>query len=259
MEDKIIIDGLNATSKLMQEISERIKAQFQGEIEKVSQVMVDAQYSIAKELANYNEQLQRTFEQLQQSFNELPENIKEALLVFGKHGWYLDEEMSLPDIWNLKKELSKENIEKAEQTLIEHFERRLDDIEKFISKKFPQRKHLIKAAFNAHRRSEYELAIPVLFSQIDGICKDVRNRHLFIFKDRKSIYVNQIIFNAMEAAMLSLFSENLPIWLSVGRPDIFDELNRHMVLHGESLDYGTKTNSLKAISLINYVSHVLKE
>jgi hypothetical protein len=30
-----------------------------------------------------------------------------------------------------------------------------------------------------------------------------------------------------------------------------------MVLHGESLDYGTKINSLKLISLINYVVDVL--
>lgn len=31
------------------------------------------------------------------------------------------------------------------------------------------------------------------------------------------------------------------------------ELNRHLVLHGETTDYGTQQNSLKAVSLINYL------
>jgi len=34
-------------------------------------------------------------------------------------------------------------------------------------------------------------------------------------------------------------------------------LYRHAVLHGESVDYGTEINSLKAISLLQYVSGVL--
>ena len=31
-------------------------------------------------------------------------------------------------------------------------------------------------------------------------------------------------------------------------------LNRHAVMHGESLDYDTEENSLRAISLLNYVA-----
>ena len=37
------------------------------------------------------------------------------------------------------------------------------------------------------------------------------------------------------------------------------ELNRHQVLHGEVVDYGTEENSLKAISLLNYCATVLPE
>lgn len=38
----------------------------------------------------------------------------------------------------------------------------------------------------------------------------------------------------------------------------FSELNRHMVMHGDSVDYGTKKNSLKAISLLYYVAKALE-
>ena len=58
--------------------------------------------------------------------------------------------------------------------------------------------------------------------------------------------------------MLSPLAESLSISMSKHeRPEGFDGLNRHMVLHGESLDYDTRENSLKAISLIGYVGRVL--
>ena len=34
-------------------------------------------------------------------------------------------------------------------------------------------------------------------------------------------------------------------------------LNRHEVLHGRSIDYGTELNSFKAISIINFVGDVI--
>ena len=52
----------------------------------------------------------------------------------------------------------------------------------------------------------------------------------------------------------------LPIHANTGQRKsltIEDYLNRHMVLHGEDCDYGSETNSLKAISLINFVASVL--
>jgi len=73
------------------------------------------------------------------------------------------------------------------------------------------------------------------------------------------LYVEQIASDTYRAALLEPLAQTLPIGASQNeRHDGFSELNRHMVLHGESLDYGTEKNSLKAISLINYVSIVLK-
>lgn len=102
----------------------------------------------------------------------------------------------------------------------------------------------------------------MLLAQADGICKEMLNEYLFLKhkkKPRTAIYVEQVASNTFRAAILSPLAQTLPIGASEHERDKgFSELNRHMVLHGESLDYGTKTNSLKAISLINYVAHVLK-
>lgn len=201
------------------------------------------------------------FEQFNRSFHNLPPRIKEALLLLGTHGWYMDEEWTIPDLFQLIKGLSSGNIDEAEHALIEHFESRTDDIEKSIVKRFPQREKIIRAAFNAHRKEEYELSIPVLLAQTDGICKELVSEFLFIKENKKprtAKYVERIVSDTFEAAFLSPLAQTLPIGASEHeRPEGFNELNRHMVMHGESLDYGNKTNSLKAISLINYVAHEL--
>ncbi len=36
-------------------------------------------------------------------------------------------------------------------------------------------------------------------------------------------------------------------------------LNRHEVMHGLKTDYGTKTNSLKSLSMLKYFSDILHE
>jgi len=217
----------------------------------------------AEAIKKYVEELiNPAFEQLRRSFIELPPQLQEALILLGTHGWYMDLEMSLPGLWALKKALTDGNIKEAEDALVEHFESRVDEIEKSIVKRFPNRQKPISAAFKAHRRQEYELSIPVLLAQTDGICKEVANTYLFRKHDKRpqtAIYVEQAALDAFNEALLSPLAKTLPIGMSEHeRGEGFGELNRHMVLHGESVDYGCKTNSLKAISLINYVAHVLK-
>lgn len=132
-----------------------------------------------------------------------------------------------------------------------------------IVSQFPKRSHILRAAFSAHRRAEYELSVPVFLTQVDGICKETSDQYLFLKHNKKpqtAIYVAQFASNNFRAALLSPVAEALPIGASESeRPQGFADLNRHTVLHGESLDYGSKTNSLKAISLLNYVVYVLRQ
>lgn len=203
------------------------------------------------------------FEQLKKTFRELPARTQEALLLLGAHGWYLDLEMPFSGLWRLKRALAEGKVTEAEDALCKYFENRLGKIEKSISTRFPHRAHLIRAAFNAHRRQEYELSIPVLLAQTDGICKEIVNQHFFMKQNKKprtAIYVEQIAADSYRAALLSPLAETLPISASEHeRPDGSNALNRHTVLHGESLNYGSQINSLKTISLINYVAHVLED
>lgn len=201
------------------------------------------------------------FEHLHKSFSELPSRTKEALLLLGEHGWYLDLDMAIPDLFELRNALYEGNITEAEQSLTKYFESRVDDIEKSVIEKFPHRKKLLTSAFDAHRQGKYELSIPVLLAQTDGICKDVTKQYFFMRfngKPQTARFVEGIAEDTLKATLLSPLAQDLPITASEhGRRSDWKELNRHMVMHGEALDYGNKVNGLKAISLVNYVAHVL--
>lgn len=244
----------------------------QGRLQKVFEGIKLPTYNLpdlspfTKQIQQYQESLSGiispAFEELQRSFEELPPKIQEALLLLAQHGWYLDFNMSLPSLWDIKKAISSGEIEEVEEALVEYFESQLDEVEKSFGSKFPHRSHIISSAIKAHRNGEYFLSIPVFLAQTDGICKEVVYQYLFRKKDRKpctAIYVEQVAADTYKAALLSPLAASTPISASEHeREEGFNLLNRHMVLHGESLDYGNKVNSLKAISLINYVSQALE-
>ena len=193
----------------------------------------------------------------------LPEYTQVALMTLGNHGWFFDLEMPLQFLWELEKLLNEGNIEEAETALIDYYRENLETIEKRFINKFPDRAKIIRSAFNAHKRGEYELSIPVFLAQTDGICYEVINQHLFMRirgekKPRTALFVDSIASDTYRHALLSPLSQTLPISASKNERNIpFNELNRHQVIHGEVLDYGTEINGLKSISLLNYVTQVL--
>ena len=127
--------------------------------------------------------------------------------------------------------------------------------------RFPARAIILESAFNAHKRKEYALSIPVLLIQADGICYDLINKQLYSKKGKVPVvaeYAETITADVFRSALLYPLTQPLPISASANeRAEDFSDLNRHQVIHGESTTYDTEINSLKAISMLNYVSYVL--
>ncbi len=199
------------------------------------------------------------------AFAEMPPKLQNALLLLGKHGWYLDMDMSLPDIWRFEKALLEGRIDDAGEMLCAHYGSRLDDIEKKVSEKCPGRAKILASAFKAHRQGDFNLSIPVFFTQIDGVCKELCERYFFM-KERgtgrpqTASYVEEGDRKDFMLAVLSPLTTSLPVAMSEKeRGAGATELNRHKVMHGESLDYGTRVNGLKTISLLNYLAGVLRD
>lgn len=199
------------------------------------------------------------------SFWEMPPKLQSALLTLGESGWYLDGDLGMSELWELEQLLLDGKVAAVDSILIRHYEERLSGIESFLIKALPNREKILRAAFAAHRRGEFELSIPVLLAQSDGACLDLTGYQFFIKeagKPQVARHVADAALDAFSAAMLSPLANVLPINASEKDRNrrvqdqgliTWRELNRHQVLHGESFDYGTKVNSLKAVSLINYL------
>lgn len=275
---QIILEAQKNTEKYLHhpiDIQQAIKSQFEPFVKQRECLQKTLEAATAYKLSDFSpltKQIQvyqqsfrniisPAFEELQRSFKELPPKIQEALLALAAQGWYLDTNMGLSSLWELKEALLNGKISEAEDALVEYFEERIEQIEQSITALFPHRAHIIESAFRAHKNEEYYLSIPVFLAQTDGICKEVFDQYLFMKKDKKpqtAVYVEKITMDTLEAALLSPLANTTPIGASEHeRKEEFSQLNRHTVLHGESLNYGSKVNSLKAVSLINYVSQSL--
>jgi hypothetical protein len=202
------------------------------------------------------------FQELIKNFDNLPERTRNVLLLLGQHGWFLDLESPIPKIWKLEKVLKSGDIENVEDVLIEYYRESSSEIAEKLKKNYPNRATILDKAFIAHSRGEYELSIPVFLIQADGICQELINVQLFTKRENKPLtaaYVETIANDTLQFALLYPLAHPLPISASAHERGVdFDQLNRHQVLHGESLDYGTEVNSLKAISLLNYVANILE-
>lgn len=195
-------------------------------------------------------------------FDKYPDKMREGLVAMSRSGWYLDGDMGMSDPIRFKQAMEDGRDVDAEMQMVTHFEDRIAGIRAELVTAYPHRREILDAAFDAHLNGQYLMSIPVLFTQVDGICLDVANAYFFMGKEREKVlaYLVEIAGSEISRAFLAPLESNMTVTLSgKARPEGFTGLNRHMVLHGESVDYGTKANGLRAISLLNYISHSLQK
>jgi hypothetical protein len=226
---------------------------------------------VAESLANLRlpPEFQRALEEagrFQREFAEalerLPERTRTELSHLAERGWYIDPELPASAPADLVDAIEEGQAQGVDDALVEYFGEKLVTIKERLLRQYPHRAAFFSKSFAAHERGDYELSIPVFLAQADGICKERTDLHMFRRKDRKpelAAYVEAAMgVDAYRAALLSPLAAEHPISMSEAqRPPGFDGLNRHQILHGESLTYHTEMNSLKAVSLLSFLSWVL--
>jgi hypothetical protein len=250
-----LLDQIGATSKLLAPLHTQIGsvlAEHQRRMHEASEPMRTVMAQINEQLASVRSAFQ--------THGTLLANWKERWppLFTGEAGWYLDPHMPFPSITKFRNELASRPMEEIQSGLAAYFRRHIDRIEVELTARHSARSRLIRSAFAAHRAGNYDASIPLLFAQVDGICDDITNSHLF----RKGLagYASKTDMKDFERAYFEPLLQQIPVKFGEGRRgEGFTHLNRHAVMHGESLDYGTEENGLKAISLLNYVSYVLSD
>jgi len=200
---------------------------------------------------------------LHDAFEKFPERQRRSYVALAKRGWYVDLNMPVSAPLRLARAFETGDTEAPQEALVAYYEERLPEIMAALENNHPKRTRVLKAAFASHARHEYELSVPVFLAQADGICQELLDASPFRRRSdgkpatAKWVEDTASIGLAREALCL-LVDPLLPICMNEReRNEDFVGLNRHQVLHGESWDYGTQMNSLKAASFLNYIGDFL--
>ncbi len=191
----------------------------------------------------------------------LSERTKIALRTLGYYGWYipsLDHYVNYPS--DLADELNNNNEKYVDDEMIKFLNKNFKKLSQNILEKNSERTHILEQAFKAHKSKKYALSVPVFLSQADGICKEITKHGLF-FKNNKlpetKAYVDSIDKSPFFLSYLEPLRVLLPIIFSDKYLDDNMKFNRHKILHGEDYSYDNELTSLKAFSLLSYISTFL--
>jgi archaellum component FlaC len=204
-------------------------------------------------------------------FKEIGERLKiytektpEHLLLIAQQGWFIDleSELNLPS--RVAYKIQDREFDDADALLIDYYNENLDLIFERLVNRHPNRKEILVQIMKAYRDKSYSMLIPVVLTQVDGICFDFTKAKFFI-KERKN-YLPQVTSEIEKLAgnfldiYLSPLQNQTPIMAREQDISLFPcHLNRHEILHGINTEYGSEINSLKVISLLKYISDLLTD
>lgn len=182
-------------------------------------------------------------------------NLRSAALICAREGWFLD--LEFPGgiaLTTLVELILGDRAEEAWTLLEQYFEKRRPFIETELVDRFPNRAKLLGAFFRHHDSGDYDVAIPLALIQADGICHDIFGAELFRVRKNAPLVRKKIDSKTVDwiwDAAAEPLREALPLALPQARQS--KKFNRHLILHGASLDYGTRRNSFRVMSLLSYL------
>jgi hypothetical protein len=204
-------------------------------------------------------ELVAVFSAVHKRLQTLPEECQHALAVLARHGWFLDPSMGFTRVLALSKAFETDDPRDGHQLLIDYYAREISRISADLASTAPDRIHILRQALAAHIAGQFALSVPVFLAQADGICSARVGCHLY--SRRNGTPVLAALFNDLpEESLLGyiMYPLALPLPLtasSAERAGLPTHLNRHAILHGESLDYDSALVSAQALSLVHYVAH----
>lgn len=185
---------------------------------------------------------------------------REPLTTLANNGWFISW-WATPIAWicPLARLFESGHTENANRRLRNHFANEISSIENRLTERFPRRAAILQKAFAAHRRRDYELAIPVFLIQADGIAREIIGGDVYSRRaDKRQTlreFVDGITFDEFQKEIIELILLPMPLNASSGdRTLIKGVLTRHEILHGIRTNYASATNSYRAISWLQYVA-----
>lgn len=197
------------------------------------------------------------------------QNISKYSLEINKKGWYLSpnvfDEISIPEFTESNKEknaiiLEKKIIDMADNLIPDALDRCLEN--------FPNRENILNEIYKAYTAKLYSAVVLICYSQADGICYEILNQNLYkIDKNKNQLKIANELEQIDSYGLSGLFDQlgNVRNELTMNSFDTYFEdeeitkttFNRHKVIHGNSIHYGTRENAIRAVYMLDYISSVI--
>ncbi len=207
---------------------------------------------------------------------KFPEKSKEIMVLASSKGWFFGWHESFYEQVVLIEKLAGIEQHDLDAFLSQYYRDNLQTLTDELVTRYPKRAVVIKAAANAHSAfgtDGYFLSIPVFIAQADGLLTEIAGVKSAMMKAPKTktgeLQGEQALREKLDTDQESLdliypilMMHDLDFMKSASERDkaaqnsgdSFTALNRHQVMHGESCDYGTEINSLKAFSFLAFVA-----
>lgn len=207
---------------------------------------------------------------LKRRLDELPEKSKAAMILASSKGWFFGWNDGLQSLMELVETLEVTQPADIDEVMAQYYRINLRPFTDELASKYPDRAAAIQAAVNAHSSlgcEGYLLSIPVFIAQADGLLTEITKVKSAMMKDHKGqeFLASKALREKLAADQKSLDLLHPILMLhetdfmksaearqlaAQASGESFTALNRHQVMHGESSDYGTEINSLKAFSFL---------
>lgn len=243
--------SLKEAKRILKNNSFNIPIIVHPEIKRQLEEMQKHSTSLLEALVKQFERTENVMKEFRDSFKTLAEQFHPSLSTLVSHGWYISGNSAFGDSIYLSSELNKGNIVKVDKFLIKFFEKEFNSIIETIKRYCPQRSEIIAEAAKAHKLKMYYAATSLFISTADGIF----DGELFKQPKKGKPKLKEKLANVRHQSELGeLLIKMSPIDATPDELYKFNNpLNRHNVLHGRDFSYGTKINSLKALSLLGFI------
>lgn len=212
------------------------------------------------------ENLRLTFIKIDESLKKAMEPFRKTLEVISKRNpIFIDEDWYLSEyIFRKLKFLKMYNItpESLEKELVSLYQVESNSLKERLIKNHKEREIIITELFNSFKKKHYHSVILLSYSVTDGISNEKFGHNFWGYNhEQNSTKSSQIALRIESESIFDILKKQLVNRgeLSQMRTQIpiekrSESYNRHCVIHGESYLYGTKTNAIKSIFLLDFIS-----
>lgn len=182
-------------------------------------------------------------------------------------GWFINGSHTPAFTHQAFKLIKRRHYRKVDKIFEEYYMQALPDIEERMLRIYPDARSMIRQAFKCFGQKMYHASVPLLLILSEYIANYSVSKlkggkyenFLFRYKGNRYLIVDYVgeLVNEVKMVyginrplimehLINTHTKNLP-------PGSLSSINRHLIIHGLSTNFGTRLNNLKAFCFIDFI------